>query len=179
MTHAWTGRYATYGSTSDADCVIGFSFGYRGNGRHVAPGFSNDDLADVAIKHYPRLPKILQFEIADAYVAAGGPFAKRITRIAHHRVAHRYLDTHEVAAQAKIVMERHGWKTAILLADPYHMPRVQAVCNKLEVNWVATNDTRGAVEFDLKSTQNWTRSLAAWRHYEPMALMFYRLRGWV
>jgi hypothetical protein len=179
IAEGWTGHYETKGKMEDADCVLGFSFGYRGKRRNITPGLSNQDLANVAMKHYAGLPKIFQFEIADAYVQAGGKSAKEIFRISKHRQRGKYLDTREVAEQGKELMRQHGWKTALLLAHPNHMPRVQQACNRLGMNWVATEDLRGAVEFDPLSTQKWTRDVDQWRGYEPLAVTFYRMKGWV
>ncbi len=176
---AWTGHYQKRGDRDTADCVIGFSFGYRGKRRKVSPGLSNQDLANVAIKHYGPLPKIFQFEIADAYAESGGPAKAPVLRIEKHRRAGQYLDTWEVADQARELMRQYGYHRPILLAHPFHMPRVQLVCSRLGMNWIATGDCRGAVEFDPQSSQKWTRSVDAWRGYEPLAMAFYRMKGWV
>jgi uncharacterized SAM-binding protein YcdF (DUF218 family) len=176
---AWTGEYQTKGSLKHADCVLGFSFGYRGKGKSVTPGLSNQDLANVCSKQFAGLPKILQFEIADAYEQAGGEGAEKVLRISKHRRKGQYLDTREVAEQGQRLMAKQGWKTAVLLAHPYHMPRIQMVCTHLGINWVATDDLRGAVEFDPQSTQKWTRSVDQWRGYEPLAITFYRMKGWL
>ncbi len=179
-----TGKYSTQGKLSDADCVIGFSFGYRGKDNAREPGLSNQDLANTAIQHYSKLPKIFQSEITDAYTASGGPKAQEIHTIATRKSTSRTLaahdlDTREVAVQAKAIMERQGYKTAVLLAHPYHMPRVELVCSKLGIAWVATPDERGAIDFDPLSSQKWTRDLDSWRGYEPLAMTYYRLKGWV
>lgn len=185
MWRAWTGRYRTKGDTATADCLIGFSFGYRGRQQENTPGLSNEDLADVVLRFHDNLPKILQHEIADAYIMQGGRHVDQITRISEPRAAKytymtaHQLDTVEVAEQAKLIMDRHNWKTAVLIAQPNHMPRVQAVCVRAGIDWVADADERGAVEFDLRSSQRWTRSLQIWRLYEPLALGYYRLRGWL
>lgn len=190
IARAWTGHYVTTSEAVLPDCVIGFSFGYRADHRKVTPGLSNQDLANVALKHYANVPKILQFEIADAYAASGGDMAK-VERISKFRAAGNktnaqemaavmtHLDTREVGVQAQAIMEHRGWKTAVLLAHPFHMPRVQAVCTKLGIAWVATADERGAVEFDPLSDQKWNRDIDHWRGYEPLALMYYRLKGWL
>lgn len=197
ITHAWTGHYEPHGKIEQADCVIGFSFGYRGkasvdgglskqdskNGiakeRKVQPGLSNQDLANVAIKSYTKLPKILQFEIADAYMEADGPQQPAIIRIEKHRKRHTYLDTVEVAEQAKIIMEENGWKNAVLLAHPNHMPRADAVCKNLGISTIVTRDEVGTVEFDPLSSQKWTRNIDKWRGYEPLAICFYKLKGYL
>lgn len=178
---AWTGDYKTKGELAEADCVIGWSFGYRGKGKNITPGLSNEDLANVIVRHYDGLPKILQWEIADAYIEQNKAkaHAHPIVRIKKHRKRGKYLDTREVAIQAKEAMRQRGWKTAVLLAHPYHLPRVQEVCDQLGIDWVATADLRGAVEFDPQSTQKWTRDSEAWRGYEPLALSLYRAKGWL
>lgn len=179
LRRAWTGDYQQSGELSQADCVIGFSFGYRGKGKRIEPGLSNEDLAAVAARHYDHLPKILQWEIADAYLKQVKKPTQPIIKITKHRRKGKYLDTQEVAMQAKEAMRQRGYKTAVLLANAYHLPRVQAVCTQLGISWVTTDDLRGAVEFDLRSSQKWTRSRDAWRGYEPLAMMFYRMRGWL
>lgn len=175
--YAWTGDYPLKGRLEDADCVLGLSFGYRGKGKHIEPGLSNQDLAAVAYSQYDKLPKILQFEIADAYADMGGKGT--VLPIRKHRKKGKYLDTREVVAQAKELMRQRGWKTAILLAHPHHMSRVQLVCDRLKLDWVAVEGLKGAVEFDPKSTQKWTRSLDQWRGYEPQALAYYQAKGWI
>lgn len=176
--HAWTGHYQVQGERSSADCVLAFSFGYRGRvGRDVTPGISNQDIANLALKLAPKLPKVMQFEVADAYKAAGGSGA--VHRIEKHRLQKKYLDTREVAVQAKIVMQEEGYKTALLIAHPHHVPRCVAVCDKLGIDVVVSDDLRGAVEFDPLSSQKWTRNLDEWRGYEPLAIEYYALKGWI
>lgn len=181
---AMSGNYAVRGKLSDADCVVGFAFGYRGKSKTRTPGLSNQDLANVIMNRFPDLPKILQLEIADAIKEAGGAGTKDILVISKrrsrdHAMAAHELDTQEVAQQAKELMDSHGWKKAVLVAHPNHMPRVQEVCSKVGIDWVATDDLKGAVEFDPLSSQKWTRSIDKWRGYEPIALMYYRAKGWV
>ena len=176
---AWSGRYSTKGSPEKADCLIVFSFGYRGRRKQATPGLSNQDLANLAIKYYAELPKIMQFEVADAYTAAHGPDNAPIVRIEKHRKPGVYLDTREVAVQAKRIMAENGWKSPVLLAHPYHMPRVQAVCSSLKIDWSAGKEEVGAVEFDPLSSQGWTTSLDKWRGYEPLAIIYYRMKGWL
>lgn len=176
---SWTGEYETRGKISNADCVIGLSFGYRGAGKSVTPGLSNQDLANVAHKKLTKLPKILQFEIADAYSQLNPQDIDSVIRIEKHRKRGKYLDTREVVEQAKIIMDKKGWKKPLLLAHPYHMPRVQLVCDRLGIDWIATDVEVGQIEFDPLSTQKWTRDIDHWRGYEPLAMAFYGLKGWL
>lgn len=179
MAEAWTGHYQTQGSIADADCVIGLSFGYRGKHLQIQPGLSNQDIAAAVLNNYPHLPKIFQFEIADAYTELGARDARSVMRISKHRVKGKYLDTREVILQAQLIMKKQGYKTAALVAHPAHMPRVEAACTAAGIAWVADDAVRNQVEFDSQSTQKWTRDWDHWRGYEPLALMLYRLKGWV
>lgn len=197
MEQAWTGHYDLHGDVKDADCLIGFSFGYRGKlavvqglktqteknrvktEKGVQPGLSNQDLANVIAKHFSDLPKILQFEIADAYESMGGKGSDDVIRIRKHRTKGLYLNSNEVAEQAKLLMKKHGWEHALIVAHPNHMPRVEAICENLGIKTIVTGDERGAVEFDPLSSQKWTRNIDKWRGYEPLAMMYFRLKGWL
>lgn len=177
-----TGKYRTRGRAADADCVLGFAFGYRGKTNARKPGLSNQDLANVIIRNFDSLPKILQLEIADAYKSIGGSGKVEVISKRRSRdlaMAAHELDTYEVALQARDIMSKNGWKTALVAAHPYHMPRVQAVCDKVGINWVATDDFKNAVDFDPQSSQKWTRSLDKWIGYEPLAITYYTLKGWL
>lgn len=176
---SWTGQYETRGKIADADCVIGLSFGYRGEGKNVTPGLSNQDLANVAFKKFSGFPKILQFEIADAYSELGTKEPGKVIRIEKHRKRGKYLDTREVIEQAKLIMDEQGWRKPVILAHPFHMPRVQLVCDRLGIDWIATDVEVGQIEFDPLSTQKWTRDIDHWRGYEPLAMAFYGFKGWV
>ncbi|HVE80594.1 MAG TPA: ElyC/SanA/YdcF family protein [Candidatus Dormibacteraeota bacterium] len=179
---SWTGRYTVYGNPEYADCVIGFAFGYRGKRKQAKPGLSNQDLASIAMRRYGKLPKIFQIEIAEAYCDMEAPDCndpRKIFRVYASRKIMGYLDTREVADQAKQIMDRHKWKSAVILAHPYHIPRVVAVCQKLGIKPIVTSELRGGVEFDLSSSQKWTRSLGEWRGKEPLAMIYYKLKGWV
>ena len=176
---SWTGQYETRGKIADADCVIGLSFGYRGEGKNVTPGLSNQDLANVAFKKFSGFPKILQFEIADAYSELGTKEPGKVIRIEKHRKRGKYLDTREVIEQAKLIMDEQGWRKPVILAHPFHMPRVQLVCDRLGIDWIATDVEVGQIEFDPLSTQKWTRDIDHWRGYEPLAMAFYGFKGGV
>lgn len=179
VAQAWTGHYDSHGEMEEADCVIGFAFGYRGKPDQRTPGLSNQDLANIALKDYDEFPKIFQFEIADAYREIQAPDYKDVFQLKKHRIKGKYLDTREVAYQAKQIMDKQGWKKAIILAHPYHVPRCDLVCQKLGIETIVTDHLRGAVEFDPQSTQKWTANLEAWRGYEPQALLYYSLKGWL
>ncbi len=61
--YAKTNTYVAHGDVKAADCVIGFSFGYRDKENGISPGKSNEQLAAFIESSLPESPLILQFEI--------------------------------------------------------------------------------------------------------------------
>lgn len=167
---ACSGDYETHGVPSEADCLIGFSFGFRKVGSEMQPGLSNEDLAQFIQEHFKLFPKILQFEIA---VALGDPQPARIER---HRTAGAYLNTKEVAEQALEIMKSHAWSKPLLVAHPHHMPRVDAICQKLGMRTIVPPGL-GFVRFDPESEQPWTRSEASWVLKEPDSIKRHAAAG--
>jgi len=155
---ATSGRYLPVGSSAEADCVLGFSFGYRVEDGRITPGISNSQIADFAKKY--SLPKIFQFEIADAYAEQ-----EPVERISENRSG-GYLDTYEVALQARDLMTKKGYKQAILLAHPYHIPRASAICSKAGIEHSIPPGLE-VIQFDPLSAQDWTQSSAHWNAKEP------------
>jgi DUF218 domain len=170
---ATTGQYLQHGSVDDADCVLGFSFGYQLTQGEIRPGQSNNDLAAFIAAHYGHLPKILQFEIADAM-----PETQDVFRIERHRIAGQYLNTREVAEQACEIIKRQGWSKAILVAHPNHVPRADAICKKLGLDTV-TPKGLSVISFDPNSEQEWTRSAANWAVHEAIAIPNDAAKGWI
>lgn len=167
------GRYIQHGQVEEASCVLGFSFGYRLNHGQILPGQSNDDIANFIETHYSHLPKILQFEIADAM-----PTEKDVYRIQHHRIPGKYLDTREVAFQAREIMQRQGWIKAILMAHPNHVPRVDAICKKLGIFTIVPEGLE-VIRFDSLSEQLWTRNGKVWAEHEANSIPYAAKQGWI
>jgi hypothetical protein len=174
LQEAVTGSYQRHGDVAEADCVIGFSFGYRSSKGHSTPGVSNRQLAVIIAEHYLELPLILQWEIA-----AGLPVeASRVWRIERHAKKHQYLDTREVARQARAIMQQQNYMTALVVAHPHHVGRVDAVCQRLGMHTVVPDGLDG-VDFDARSRQPWTRRQPAWAVRETMAIAYYDVLGWL
>jgi len=167
---AVTGRYAPRGDPADGDCVIGFAFGHRGSS---GPGLANEDLAALIAKRFGDRSLILQAEIAEAL----GPVSSHVYEISGHRRRRRYLDTREVAAQARLVMRREGFRCAIVVAQPHHLPRADAVCRKLGLETIVPAGI--AARFDPRSRQPWTRDQPKWSVREGLAIAHYTVRRWI
>lgn len=167
---AVTGRYRPHGDPAAADCVIGFAFGVRGRKR---PGVSNQRLAALILERWPRLPRVLQGEIAGALRDDGVPTFS----IDRHRQPGSYLDTREIAEQAVQLMSEHGLSKPLILAQAHHLPRADAVCRLLGMKTIVP---RGLSDvFDGRSAQRWTRNQPAWGVRETIAIAYYELRGWL
>ena len=174
LRQAVTGRYDRHGEVSDADCVVGFSFGYRATSGHLVPGVSNEILAALIAERYCRFPLILQWEIA----AALTHIPRQLWRIERHAESGRYLDTREVARQARTVMKAQQYETALIVAHPHHVARADAVCTRLGMRTVVP-DGLEKIGFDPRSHQPWTRTQPTWSVRETMAIAYYDLVGWL
>lgn len=157
------------------DVVIAQSFGLRaGNVKNPKglPGFSNEVMAKIIKQDFKDLPKILQWEVADALGD------RKVKRIEQHREKGEYLDTYEVISQTKEFMLRSGMKRAVLIAHPFHAWRVKKVCEKMGIRVVVPYDII-IVPFDPLSVQWQTRNLKSWIFYEMIARLIYWHRGWI
>lgn len=172
LREAVTGIYRRHGTIAEADCLVGFSFGYRTDGDRPIPGTSNTALASVIAQSYLALPLILQWEVS----AALSPQPEHLWRIERHARRRQYLDTHEVARQALGIMREHDYATALILAHPHHIARANAVCLRLGMKTVVP-DGLEQVGFDSKSEQPWTRRQPSWSVHETLALAYYNPAG--
>lgn len=172
LQRAKSGDYVVHGNDLNLDCVIALSFGFRKVGDSIEPGISNQDLAGFIYERYSKLPKILQSEVADAMPSS----TQDIYRIEKHRQPGVYLDSSEVVLQAKEIMDKKGWAKAVLIAHPNHMPRVDALCQKIGINTVAPSGLR-SIRFEPKSEQEWTRNKVTCGLNEEQAIVSYRQRG--
>src|SRR3989344_3252611 len=168
---AISGHYDAHGGIGDGHCVIAFSFGYRKMADGIEPGISNQDLAKFIEVNIKNKPLILQFEIADAL---RGNYD--IYRIEKHRRSGEYLGTDEGAKQAFDIMKSKNWKTAIIVAHPHHIPRVDAVCRMLGIETIVPKGLE-KIRFDPESDQEWTKNKEAWAIRERLAIKFYSENG--
>ena len=151
------------------DCLIGFSFGLRGN----MGGPVNEKLAKYIMSMMRGRPLILQWEIAEYIDPQKAVIAKVIK---NHRVEGKYLDTYEVAVQAYEVMKQNGWKEYELAAHSAHAFRCAKVMEKLgaHLSCAITID-----DYDILSSQIWTKHPLLFHPYNRLALFIYERRGWI
>jgi hypothetical protein len=179
LCQAWSGRYEPHDDPVRADCLVAFSFGVVKDKTtpRPRPGRANEQLARLAFEQFPALPKILQIEVADAYRLLD-PLGRVAVCQAVGADPYGRLTTLEVAEQAARFMVQNGWTTPLLLAHPYHLPRVEVVWARLGLPSVVPPGLE-RVDFVPDSSQWWTRSRTAWRLKEPLVLLLFRLRGWL
>lgn len=154
------------------DCVIALSFGYQVRKGERLPGLSNEALAEILASEYEPLPKVLQFEVADAFAAISDEPIMRIEK------TDTYLDTHGVIERAAAICAKSKWRTVALVAHPVHLPRVAAVALHagLQVSDEQLARMRAhSVPFDPASEQSWTRSESAARAHELGANLVYKI----
>jgi hypothetical protein len=157
---ALSGDYTVHGDTATADCVIAAAFGYQEQAGQVRPGLSNQAMAGFIAEHYPQLPKILQQEVADAYDDSGS--GGEVVGIGQATKPGQRLDTPDLIIQARQTMGAHGWRRAVIVAHPNHVPWVDFLAGRAGITTVVPAGLQ-VIPFDSKSAQYWTRSLAAWQ----------------
>ena len=156
LAQARLNTYRVHGDVRGADCVLAFSFGYIQAEAGIAPGLSNDDLAHYIERALPGLPVIAQFDVADAL---GQRSAELIIR--RHRTEGAYLDSQEVARQAKDHMQARGWKSVVVATHPAMEARNDALCTAMGLKTVAPAGLE-VIRYDPGSEQDWTRDPASW-----------------
>lgn len=157
------------------DVVIALSLGLcagRIKSLKRFPGLSNEVMAEIIKEDFKDLPKILQWEVADAL---GDLKAKRINE---HRIKGQYLDTYEVVSQIRDLMFHDGMKCAILIAHPLHAWRAMKVCEKMGIATLVPNGLE-RIPFDHLSVQSWTRGPIRFILREIPARLLYWYRGWI
>lgn len=165
--------YTVHGNVDDADCVIGFSFGYLGVDAYEQPGKSNRQLAAFIEEHLSALPLIVQFEINDALKAAPATHV-----ISKSRQEGEYLNSREIAEQAFILMQKHGWHNAVIVTHPAMEARNDALCSKLGMITI-TPPGLESIEYDPDSAQPWTRDKESWWKREQGVIQICLDNDWI
>ena len=123
-------------------------------------------------KNFKDKPLVLQFEIANELAHKNYV----IFEIKEHRNKGEYLDTNEVAQQALKIMDKQNLEKPVLVAHPFHVPRVDAVCKKLGIKTIVPSGLN-SIRFDPDSEQEWTRNPKAWGIREELAILESKKRG--
>jgi len=166
-------KYVPHGNPANADCILGFSFGYRKINNRIVPGTSNEQLARFIETQLPSLPLILQFEISDALTTA-----KPDLVIREHRKKGSYLDSGEIAAQAFIYMKAKNWTTAVIVTHSAMEARNDYLCTASGITTIAPKGL-GEIAYDEYSEQPWTRDTESWWKREEKVIEVCFKNGWI
>ena len=170
---AQNNTYTTHGDISEADCVLGFSFGYVDDNGKILPGKSNEQLAQYIDDTFPNKPLILQFEIADAIQKQEPALVIR-----ESRTKGEYLNSIEIAEQALIFMIKNGWKKAAIVTHPAMEARNDAICKELGMITILPPGL-DSIEYDVNSVQSWTRDKESWWKREEQVIDKCYEEGWI
>lgn len=173
MRHGRANTYVTHGDDNEAECVLGFSFGYIDGPSGVLPGISNTQLAEFTEKRFPNTPLILQFEIADALGARTPDLV-----ISESRIKGEYLNSREIALQALEFMKEKGWKKVAIVTHPAMEARNDALCTKLGMITIAPTGLE-TIEYDPDSAQPWTRDAESWWEREEKVIEVCATNDWI
>lgn len=184
-------------SGGEPDCIIMLAFGQELRQVPFAPGLvadavfpgpANERIARVVAfsEQYPyQHPPILgQWEYAGTDVAKRRHLDLELTLGAKGL----YNNTRQILIQAEMYMAKKGWKTAIIVGHPWHLPRCIWTAERLGIRVVH----KRVLEDDLRRTANvWntdiavpddqrqTTSLVHWLWYEFRARGYFWLKGWI
>ena len=165
--------YRAHGDVRDADFILAFSFGCRIKNGKIAPGISNEQLADFIEKELPDIPVIAQFEIAETFKARQPALAIR-----EHREKGKYLGSDEVLNQALDYIRDKGWKKAIIVTHPAMEARNDYACTAFGLSTIAPPGLE-KIAYDPQSEQEWTRNPESWWKREESVLDYAFKQGWL
>jgi hypothetical protein len=163
---AVSGRYPLLGDPTDADCVVGHAFGTRTDG----PGRVNELLARFLVERVdPRLPWLLQGEIADA-LPPSAPAPALVVRGELSTSLGNQVDSWAVFERVRPFLAERGLSRPLLVAQAFHVGRVAREAERQGLRPVVPAGLPR--RFDRASTQRWTRNVALWVSREIPALAY-------
>jgi hypothetical protein len=175
--HWW--KRKPQGKMEEAEVIIVLAFGHRGPNN---PGDSNIFLAKAVSRTSLNLayilPMILQGEILQAL-----PWSSprdSIFSIEKHRQPGKYLDTREFLLHAWEFCVKSGLgrnTKAIIIAHPWHLPRIIMMAERIGFRVVVPNI--GLIAFDPDSHQWWTRNWFLWIIRELPGRILCLIKGWI
>jgi len=173
------------------DCIIMLAFGqaweYRGPSlRVIMPGPANEAIADVmTTPDRGKIPPVIaQWEYAKTHAAKRGEL-KVVKELGSRG---EYRNTREILLEAKDFMERQDWKSAAIVAHPWHLARciwiaqnlgIQTVHDQLLVQELNDRAKIWNNQVDVPTSQRQTKSFRIWIWYEFRARIDFWHKGWI
>jgi hypothetical protein len=148
------GRYEVRGNLSEADCVIGHSFGTL-----TSEGSVNRCLADFILDRAEGRPIIADRMLANAFPVE----ARQVDCVVVGDITNAIgqgIGSWGTLVEAKQYMAREGLNKSLMVAQAHHIGRVIMQAEKLGIDSVVPANLPD--HFDTGSGQVWTRSELMW-----------------
>jgi len=163
------GRYETAGNITDADVIIGHSFGTSTH--RDSP---NGALAQFILDHDDGQPIVVDRTLADAF-----PRSTLIDVIVEGAVSNTIGTvggSWGTLVRAKEYMDTTELSQPLMVAQAFHIGRVAMQAKKIGMNNVIIPEELPEI-FDPESEQLWTRSLGLWVPREVLGSFVLRSQG--
>ena len=163
------GNYYPIGKISDADCVIGHSFGTM-----TGPDSVNYALAIYLSERADMRPIIVDRTLADASPKEDEAFAHIVEGEISNSVG-KGVGTWGTLVESKKFMAVNELSTALMVAQACHIGRVVKQARKLGIESVVPKGLPDM--FEPHSDQRWTRSKDMWVPREVLGSFVLRVQG--
>jgi hypothetical protein len=148
------GHYDSMGNPTDADCIVGHSFGTM-----VGEDSVNRLLATTMLHYADGRSMIADRMLADAFPENSEPLAK-VVEGPISDIKGGGLGTWGALLIIKDYLNQEGLERPLMVAHKHHIGRVVRQAAKLGIASIVPNDLPG--QFDRKSKQLWTKSVLPW-----------------
>ncbi|HSH55892.1 MAG TPA: hypothetical protein VK983_03635 [Candidatus Limnocylindrales bacterium] len=160
------GHYEAQGSPSDADVIVGHSFGTL-----ISEGSANRALADFVLETADGRPIVADRMLVDAFpqkdedvdYVVEGPISNGVGQ---------GVGSWGTLKEAMVFMECEGLGTALMVTQAHHIGRVVMQADKLGISSIVPANLPN--RFDPESEQRWTRSLGMWVPREVLGSLVLR-----
>jgi hypothetical protein len=161
--------YEQVGNISDADCLIGHSFGTS-----IDIDSPNAQLAYRMLDLQAERPMIADRTLVNAMVDGDN----RVAHIVEGPVTNiraEGVGTWGVLSEAVQFMQSEGLSAPIMVAQAYHINRVVRQAAKLGISSIVPGEL--PMHFDKKSEQPWTRTALLWIPMNALGSILLKRRG--
>jgi hypothetical protein len=160
--------YKTRGNVSDADCLIGLSYGTS-----IGKDSVNRQLADVMLQYSAGRPMIADRTLVDAFPDGDSQMA-HVVEGAVTNVKAQGVGTWGTLVEASEYMHQNGLSRPVMIAQAYHIKRAVKQARRLGIDPVVPEGL--PKDFDKNSEQIWTRSRYLWTPINALSSVLLKIR---